>query len=194
MNRPRDLIAGGTDYTGISIEVIIEHLGDWCKYTSDEIQKLKNLKTKVTENSNQLNNPKNIIVYITYFQDLFERYLNDLQRVEKDIKKGVRKSHIETLSQIYSSSKLEDNNCVNFKRDNIEVELKDEIMRPLLDNIYSITRTQIIDYKDLSNVVKRLEALVDDKPIDEDIVDVKPNFFGLGLNFNAIFKRFKRKK
>ncbi|GGP62983.1 hypothetical protein [Shewanella saliphila] len=27
----------------------------------------------------------------------------------------------------------------------------------------------------------------------EDIIDLKPNFMGLGINFNALFRRFRRK-
>ena len=28
---------------------------------------------------------------------------------------------------------------------------------------------------------------------NEDIIDVKPNFMGVGINFNALFRRFRRK-
>jgi hypothetical protein len=28
---------------------------------------------------------------------------------------------------------------------------------------------------------------------NEDIIDVKPNFMGIGINFNALFRKFRRK-
>ncbi|MBB1440665.1 hypothetical protein H5202_18725 [Shewanella sp. SG41-4] len=28
---------------------------------------------------------------------------------------------------------------------------------------------------------------------NEDIIDVKPNFMGVGINFNALFRKFRRK-
>jgi len=68
------------------------------------------------------------------------------------------------LRQIYQSSTLEDNHCQNFKNDHIERELKDETLRhSLIDPIYEETRGMIIDYLDISNLVRRLEALVGTK-------------------------------
>jgi len=65
-----------------------------------------------------------------------------------------------------------------------------------LDHIYAETRDQIIDYQDLSNVRYRLQALVGIPPETEreamkdiDALELKPNFFGLGINLNHIIKR-----
>ena len=113
-------------------------------------------------------------------------------------------NHVETISQIFESIRIEEHHCVDFKNEHINRTLKDESKRPLLDEIYEVTRGLMIDYKDLSNVRRRLTTFVETKPqvkenIDNvDLMEIKPNLFGIGLNINNIIKRikdrFKKKK
>ena len=124
-------------------------------------------------------------------------------------------NHVETISQIFESIRIEEHHCVEFKNEHINRTLEDESKRPLLDEIYEVTRGLMIDYKDLSNVRRRLTTFVETKPqrlttfvetkpqvkenIDNiDLMEIKPNLFGIGLNINNIIKRikdrFKKKK
>lgn len=100
------------------------------------------------------------------------------------------------LHQIDGSSRDHEAFCVRFKDKQIDRSLRAEEGRHLLDPIYTETRGQIIDYQDLANVRYRLEALVGAAPdvsrkaIDDiDALELKPNFFGLGINLNHIIKR-----
>ena len=42
MKRERSFFAGMTDYTGVSLDAIIEHIEDWNKATKDELENLEN--------------------------------------------------------------------------------------------------------------------------------------------------------
>lgn len=119
---------------------------------------------------------------------------------------SVEHRHIETIRQICRSRDYEEKYCIEFKNDHIVIDLKDESLRhSLVDLIYEDTRGIIVSYYDLSNVVPRIEALEGMQTSDKvqnsnhlDAFELKPNFFGIGLNLNYIFKKiiskFKRRK
>lgn len=153
-------MAGMTDYTGVSMDVILAHLSDWRDSTADTIKNLKNLRDQVETNRNKLDRPNEIIDFIDYFVDLFKRYEGDFARLLAEMPRGVNDAHVQIMRQIYDSSKLEERLCVTFKQDHIELSLKDESLRWLVDKIYQETRGMIIDYCDLSNAVPRLRTFV----------------------------------
>lgn len=204
MTRNRDMIAGMTDYTGVSLEDIMAHIHEWHDNTNAAITRLQQLKQRVTAERKSLWRAEDVIDYIDYFNDLFSRYAYDFQRLSNEMKDAVQEKHIETISQIFESSHMEERHCVEFKNEHINRTLEDESNRRLLDEIYEVTRGLIIDYKDLSNVRRRLITFIEKKPqpvqekIDNvDLMELKPNFFGIGLNINNIIKRitdkFKKK-
>ena len=200
MTRKRAMIAGMTDYTGVGLEDIMEHIHEWRNDTNDAIKSLCQLRQRVSNEFKSLRRAEDIIEYIDYFNDLFSRYAYDFQRLTDEMKYAVQEKHVETISQIFDSSYMEERHCVEFKKDQINRTLEDESKRPLLDEIYQVTRGLIIDYKDLSNVHRRLITFIEKKPqpvqenIDNvDLMELKPNFFGIGLNVNNIIKRIKDK-
>ena len=206
MPRERSIIAGFTDYTGVELDDIIEHIKEWRSLTLGAIEKLKNYGKQVELNRNRLHNPNDILSYIKHFIDLFERYSNDFSRLIKELTVSVEHRHIETIKQICKSKDYEEKVCIQFKNDHIEIDLKDESLRnSLVDLIYEDTRGIIVSYYDLSNVVPRIEALEgmqtngkEQSSNHLDAFELKPNFFGIGLNLNYIFKKivskFKRRR
>ena len=204
MTRKRAMIAGMTDYTGVSFEDIMEHIREWHDNTNAAIESLQQLRQRVTDEGESIWHADDVIEYIDYFNDLFSRYAYDFQRLVEEMKDEVQANHVETISQIFESIRIEEHHCVEFKNEHINRTLEDESKRPLLDEIYEVTRGLMIDYKDLSNVRRRLTTFVETKPqvkenIDNvDLMEIKPNLFGIGLNINNIIKRikdrFKKKK
>ena len=198
MPRNRSLIAGMTDYTGVDLEDIERHLRDWRDNTADAIGSLAECLKEVEEKRALLEAPNAVNTYINYFIDLFTRYLADFDRLLHEFPSGVRNTHVEILSQIFQSSKFEDNRCVQFKNQYIEKGLEHEEIRPLLDRICRETRGQIIDYLDLSNLVIRLRTFAlanGPQPADSSLADafeLKPNFFGIGLNLKFIWGKLKK--
>jgi len=199
MVRQRSILAGDTDYTGVSLEDMIIHIEEWRHLTDSTIQELQLCRDQVEQNYERINNPTKVIEFIDYFKDLFTRYLIDFDRLIEDLSSEVRDQHIEIITQLYESSSYEERLCAPFARNNIGGTLKDEEMRPLLDEIYSSTRGLIINYKDLSNMRARLRTYVGmhmaptfDSENNNDIIEIKPNFYGIGINLRNLFKKIKK--
>jgi len=202
MPRPRSVIQGGTDYTGVSLEDIYEHLKEWKESTNLLIQNLIKYKSQVIENGKNIDDEEDVNDFIELSIDLFNRFLSDYDRLLAEIPRGVTEAHIEIISQIVIRSEYHEKACIQFKHDHIEKNLRDESMRPLLDHIYAETRGQIINYSDLHNVIPRLKTYIgskfksDDKRHltieDSDALELKPNIFGIGLNLNYVIRRLKQ--
>jgi hypothetical protein len=201
MTRQRSEIQGGTDYTGISLPDIYEHLRQWRKSTNELIQKLTKYKSQVIIEQNKIDYADDVIDFIELSIDLFSRFLSDYDRLLAEIPRGVTEIHIEIISQIVTRSDYHERSCVQFKHNHIEKNLRDESMRPLLDHIYAETRGEVINYSDLHNVIPRLKTYIGSKlkgddrhrltVDDTDFLELKPNVFGIGLNLNYVIKRLK---
>jgi hypothetical protein len=196
MTLQRSFIAGATDYRGAEFSDILTHLEAWRKNTRRTIDLLLSLKPKVEESRDRLDGPDDIISFIDGFVGLLRRYINDFTRLLTEMPKSVHQRHVDTVVQLAELAESADDSCVNFKRHHIARSLKDENLRGLVDYIYGEARDQAIDYQDLSNVATRLKTFVGMEPeaqrvsIDDvDVLELKPNFFGLGLNLNHLIKR-----
>ncbi|HQF21741.1 MAG TPA: hypothetical protein PLT37_10940 [Kiritimatiellia bacterium] len=200
MTRKRALAAGFTDYTGVSMDDMLAHLRDWKTNTDNTIALLEKHLATVLKNAERLDKPDELESFITHFLDLFRRYSADFGRLLAELPQSVEERHIDIVRQIYDSSQHEDGLCVMFKREHISRPLKDESLRvSLIDRIYGDTRDMIVDYVDLNNLVHRLRTFVGTKTVttnhltsdDIDAFELKPNFFGIGLNLNHIIKRVR---
>ncbi len=156
----RSSLAGMTDYTGAPMSVILSHLRGWRTATADTIENLRAFRGKVERERKKLHSPEDILSYIQYFISLFERYLGDFERLLNELPNGVSSAHVEIVQQMYSSSKYEEQVCINFKHEHIERSLKDERLRGLIDDIYGESRQMLIDCRDLSNLTPRLRTFV----------------------------------
>lgn len=197
MGHQRSLLAGMTDYTGVSLSNILADFENWLKLTSETVEKLQRYAEKIEENRSLIENPREVLSFIYFFINLFERYRNDLEKLLREMLDGIVDVHIETIKQLYESSKLEEDYTIRFKNDWICKSLLHEEMRPLLDDIYGDTRNLLVDYRDLSNVVKRLRALLRPQTESDEVLkdfQLKPNFFGIGVNLNRVFARFRKGK
>lgn len=199
MSNHRSQIPGLTDYSGIDLNTMIVHLQNWLENTLKTITILKNLLVSVNVNNNRLDNPINIESYLLFFIDLFERYSADFARLTEELPCSVEQRHVDILGQIYEGSETEITKCINFKRDHIEIGLKDESLRSLVEDILYNTRDRLFDYHDISNLAYRMKTFIGTKrkesdfPLEElDALELKPNFFGIGINFNHLIKLLSR--
>lgn len=132
---------------------------------------------------------------IDHFVDLFLRYAGEVARLANELPLGVFARHITTVRQLHESSCLEESYCVRFKQDyrldclNPRVEVQNA-----LAEIYRVSRDAVINLRDLSNIISRFEVLVSAEPAStpslQNALELKPNFFGIGLNFNYILDRW----
>jgi hypothetical protein len=180
-----------TDYTGVDLDSILVHLCEWRDMTKEAISSLQQLRRRVDEEANRLDNPEEIRTYVDYFSDLFQRYFADFERLVSDLSKGVRESHIEIISQIHRSSRSEEDLCIEFRQVHINRKLTDEGTRELLDEIYRESRWTIIDYQDLSNLIPRLRTYVGSPSSGEskELLQLKPTIYGIGIDLKQCARR-----
>jgi len=160
MKRPRGLIVGTTDYTGFTVDEIVEHLEDWQVTTKAVSAKMQEFVTKVSQVVTQLSDPDDVIAFCAIVIDRLSRFEPEFERLKKELPHGIRARHITSVQQLWEMARSLDGTCIHFKRDHISRGLPDESVRPLLDEIYSTARDQALYYVDLSNLVGRLKALV----------------------------------
>jgi len=160
MPRERSLIAGMTDYTGVALADILAHFRGWQGGLRDSVSVLGNIRKRLAALEAD---PR---VYdgldtVDGFVDLFERYTNDFERLLVEMPTGVHPRHIETVRQLYQSAVLEEGNCVAFKREYRLDALSDrDRVQNIFAEVYRLTRDELINMKDLSNVASRLKALL----------------------------------
>jgi len=158
--RKRDLFAGMTDYTGVSMEDILSHLRDWRDQTLGCIEALLGYVGDVEAHRDQLDSPNDIVRYLEFFVDLFGRYAGDFERLLLELPMGVTEAHVEIVRQIYDSAVLEESRGSRFARDHVETGVEDEGLRWLVDKIYQDSFGMLVDYHDLSNLGPRLRTFV----------------------------------
>jgi hypothetical protein len=194
--RHRSIVAGGTDYTGVALSDIVAHLRDWHSALLEDAEVLGNVRRRLSH-FDGAKDPRvhNGIDEIDHFVDLFHRYAGDLARLADELPLGVFARHVVTVRQLYQSSRVEETYCVRFKQDYRLDGLNphDEVQNVLAE-IYRVSRDAVINLRDLSNVISRLEALVSAEPAPspspQNALELKPNVFGIGLNFNFILDRW----
>lgn len=196
MTRPRSIFPGDTDYTGVPLPDILDHFRDWSNALSAETAHLASVRRRL-EAFISSSVAKDGLEYVDCFRDLFNRYRSDIDRVIAEIPAGVLPRHVETVRQIYRSSRTEELLCVDLKRRHYLDALneRDRVQNELAE-IYRHTRDALINLRDLSNVVARLETYVQLSPggpqqaSGVNALELKPNFMGIGVNVNYIWERW----
>lgn len=191
MPRERSFLAGATDYTGVSMDDILAHVRDWRDLTEETIQTLKRLRTRVEGQAEIFEEPRPVLRFIDYFCDLFDRYAFDFGRLVHELPGGATESHVEIISQLYKSSRFEEERCIRFNNDFIEHGLRDERARPILDRVYAESRDMLIDYRDLSNLVPRLRTFIS-SPRAPEVVELKPGAWGFNFNLREAGRRLRK--
>lgn len=187
-----------TDYTGVTLADILAHFRDWQVGLQDSVAVLGNIRTRL-ESAGPDPRISDGLETIDAFIDLFDRYLDDFERLLKEMPRGVLPRHIETVRQLYESAAFEEGQCVAFKRNYHLDALQDrDRVQNIFAEVYRLTRDELIDMKDLSNVVSRLRAVAVTPgevaaPSDSAVnaLELKPNFFGVGLNLNWMIDRWR---
>jgi diguanylate cyclase (GGDEF)-like protein len=169
-----------TDYTGVSMDVILAHLHDWRDATAGAIEALRGLNREIDQHRDKLNCPDEIRGYVELFLDLLGRYRGDFDRLLLEMPRLVTAAHVEIVQQIHDSAAHEEERCLRFKRDHISRSMKVEGLRWLVDDIYKQSKGMMIDYHDLSNLVRRLRTFVGTMPKLERELEQK-----FGILFSA---------
>ena len=186
------MFAGDTDYTGVGLDDILAHLRAWRDGLEQADLILGNIRKRLA-NFGQSPLVCDGLEYLDSFRDLFSRYHSDLERVVRELPLAVRRRHVETLRQLFESSRSEENYCVRFKqRHHLDALSESNSVQMTLGEIYAFTRDEVVNLRDIGNLVHRLEAFVTDEVSlgSSAVIDLKPNFMGVGVNLNHVWERW----
>ena len=129
----------------------------------------------------------------------------DLKRLVSELPQGVKHAHIALLEQMIIDSDIELKRCHLFKNEYQRSYGLEQRSRWLMDRLYGDYAGLIWDYADFGSMVGRLGTFVN-LPVAggnlkkslTDSIEVKPSFFGLGIDLKkaipALFSRLCRSK
>ena len=165
MGKNRITFFGWTDYSVASLELIISDLKEeYLLPTGSVIKRLEELKKEVKENSDRLEDSHGIIYYINYWGALFRNFEDDFRRLSNETPNGIEERHIDIINNLWERSSYEiKHSRLSFKREHINKELKDESLRPLLDEICGLTSDLLANTRNLYSLNKRLKTFVGSK-------------------------------
>jgi len=154
-------IQGICDYTGVSLEEIVEDLVIFAESSKDAHKSLSKYLKSVRYNSDRILYSESIIECLLYWESLFKDYESDFRRILKEIGSCIEEKHITLIEEIFICAKNEnDTNRRNFKSEFINCDLKDESLRPLIDDIYRCVANQLIRYYNLPGLNRRFKTYI----------------------------------
>ncbi len=156
----RSLIAGWTDFTGVSLNDLLFHLRRW---HADTALAIANMQASLERISDRMEDPEQlqyIAAYVISCDETFQRYMNDFERLIFELPNEVRERHIESVNQIYESSLAEEIRCRHYHQDCVQQISHDAPVFWDVDRIHAEAWNLIVDYRDLPNFAHRLKALV----------------------------------
>lgn len=196
MTLQRSAVAGDTNYIGTDIGDLRDNLADWIDKIDDTIAILVTSRNEVTERREDLDFPDSILDFIQTMIGELQRFNSDFERLFDELPVSIEHKHYEVSQMLYRRCRELDHLCRHFKAEHINIELRSETNRPLLDRIYEESRGMVLDLGDLNGFSRRLKALAEKQGRkaklyleDMEILHLKPNIFGLGINLNYLFKR-----
>lgn len=201
----RALIVGSTDYSSQSLEEIKTDLDAWVSSLSSSIETLESYKQLLIESNywTSVYGPFRSLVEKTIY--LFRSYKNEIESIVVEMNSTIQDNHVKRLLRIG-----ENGLAINLKNgslwhrqypDNLKDYNNDQF--GIVESIYGEIGDMAGDLQDLCNVANKLGDFIgfsnktNKSIISEanDVIDLKPNFFGLGININALFKKiFKKTK
>jgi hypothetical protein len=144
--------------------------------------------------------------------------LKEFERLIKELQNEVAERHVESVLQIFESSRLQEVHCKHYEQDYLKQIAKESSIFRDLELILIESENLVLDYRDLPKFARRLRALVgiknrpnNDIPVignnsksyataessSNELMDLtealelKPNVFGIGVNLNYLLKLLK---
>ena len=197
----RSLFAGTTDYSPQSFDDLLLDLEAWAKNLKEtsaflpaNIKKLKESKywDKVDIDF------QNILHYSIKFYDTS---IGEITEILGELQEEIRPDHITRIHRLcQTASKLSLRYGRIWHQEYHDKEYGNKDFRAV-EELYEQGRSMAIDMMDLSNLAARLGDFVGKKNRkkpktrhDSDVFELKPNFYGLGVNLKELIKKFIKTK
>jgi hypothetical protein len=195
------MIAGMTDYSHqtfddmfLDLQVWIKNLEEVTTIISKNIRKLKELEYWKKVDSDF----QGIVQYSLKFYDTS---IKEISEILSEIQQEVKVHHVKRIRNLYKTATDLDIRYGEIWHNRYEDKDYDNKNFRLVEELYEQGRGMAIDMRDLSNLAGRLEDFVGRKGKiktkigdNVDMLELKPNFFGLGINLNEVIRKFIRRK
>ena len=200
----RSIVAGLTDYSSQTIAEMTTDLNDWESYLINVCELLRGKITELEASGYWTSVYGNFRYLILHAVDYIERSKDEIKEISKEIQNEIQQNHVSRLRKIGIKADELNRELGQMWNREYPDRLKDYNNNDFrkVETLYGKSRDAAANLLDLTNLASRLQDFIgwkraDEKEIDEfnKIVDLKPNFMGLGINVNAIIEKlFKRKK
>ena len=138
----------------------IEQLGRWRTDARSTLDVLAGYRTQIDGHAQALENPQAVLAYLDAFADIIGRASSDCERLGAELVQGVGRAHVETLRAMAAAGAAEQPRCLVFRDKWINKPLRQEGMRPLLNDISVTTRDQLTAFRELDAVAAMLDDLI----------------------------------
>jgi hypothetical protein len=199
----RSIVAGTTDYTSQTIDEIYNDLNEWNTYLTKTCDRLNNIVAELKESGYWDIAYANFCGFISNCISIYERASEEIEEIRLEIKNEIQMHHVARLRSIgIKADELNRELGLMWHRE-YPNQMKDYNNLDFLkiEMLYGKSRDTAANLLDLTNLAARLQDFIGKKRDTDsnsvnlnDVVELKPNFMGIGLNINALIKKcFKRK-
>jgi len=196
----RSMIAGDTNYSSQTLQEMSEDLKEWVESLEDTCNRLTKLSEELHASGYWENVDSGFQDLILHCTAVYARAGKEIQDVLSEIGNEVQTNHVSRINTLgKTGNELNHNLGQAWHRDYPRKEYGNPEFRKV-ERLYCVARDMAAGMLDLMNLASRLEDFVGKKTKAtnsnvglNEVVDLKPNFFGLGVNINALIKKFRRK-
>lgn len=190
----RSLIIGDTDYSRQTLSDIIIDLNDYLS----NIERINSFFLKTIEELSKNEYWKKEVshdfrIMVNQSIQLFTTSLNELNEIIIEVRTEIRKDHINRIINIGKSAKEMWKKYGKIWHNHYPYKDFDDVNFKLIEQMYYKGRDMLGDMFDLLNLGERLRDFEGGKSNKTDsIIEIKPNFYGIGVNLRALFKYIKK--
>ncbi|MCH7827204.1 MAG: hypothetical protein IIC75_04400 [Bacteroidetes bacterium] len=199
----RSIIAGLTDYSAQTIGEMSDDLQEWNSYLSEVCSRLNKIINELKESGYWEKAYYNFCEFVLHCIDFYERSNEEIKEIRSEIQNEIQMHHVSRLRTIGMKADELNREIGKLWHREYPNNMKDYTNPDFLkvETLYGKSRDAVANLLDLINLASRLQDFVgkkrggDSKSVDlNEIVELKPNFMGLGININALIKKlFKRR-
>jgi hypothetical protein len=164
----------------------IEHLGHRSGEGLSTLELLRGYREQVEADAAALENPRAVLEYIDFFNELVSRTISECERIAAALRQGIAPADLDALRQIASNAAAEQRRCLMFRDKCINKPLPQERLRPLLNEISVTTRDQLTAFRDLNTVAEKLAEHI-------HTTTPRPDDEKKGFDRRALFTKFFNK-
>ncbi|MBX2991557.1 MAG: hypothetical protein KF749_10380 [Bacteroidetes bacterium] len=198
----RSLMAGDTDYSSQTLSEMSGDLKQWIHSLRETCKTLKGVRDELQQSGYWDNVYAGFKDLIVHCMSIYDRAANEIQEVVSELTQEIQSHHVARLRSIGDTARGINQELGQMWHREYPQHLMDYENSDFrkVEKLYCESRDMAAGMLDLKNLATRLENFIGKKMQTENsrlginqLIELKPNFFGIGLNINALIHRIFRK-